>query len=732
MSLKWNSIKVKYPLGILGIFIFAIGIIVWMAYENGISKVKHETDALLTLTAKKFNQLILDESNVAHTEALFFSALPEAYNAYKTYQISGNLDSSILDLKQSTHRYINTVYADSHKRLKIHYHLPQGISFFRSWSNKRGDDISSFRKSVLEVNKTKKSMTGIEVGRAGLVIRAVVPIFDHDASHSVLGSVESILPMNVVYDAFKQDTLISIAVFMDSSLLHIATKFKSISSVKGGDYHFNGGVFVSASKGFNFNILPQLEKNKESNKNIIHLKNFTAIIIPVKDMFGKTVAYSLLTINIKHEKDKVAHVAINTFLLLFTSALLLMALILFILNRITTTINTIKSLSHKIVDGDIRDRIEIDSNDEIGELGKAINKVSDEIGSLIKRFRESIMVLNKNSEESSQLSSLLASSAEELSVQVADTKKDSTILSDEVANIGEATSKLSAGAQDILEKSNNVSSYLQNNIADLDESTHMIEQATQASTEITSAATELSDMSDKNKRIAQEAIGMVSDVENNINQLETLTNSIYSVVSVVTTIAEQTKLLALNATIEAARAGESGKGFAVVANEVKDLAVQTNKATTQIQDEIDAIKHSTENTSKSMQKMRKTMDSLNESNTTVATAVEEQGIILQENNRNLESAKEYLMKTITEIHSSTDLLQKTNETIFQLDSDIKSIDSAVLQSQNTVSHILESIGQVSIVANQSSEAAQDIKQSADSLEELSQNISTYINRYKTE
>ena len=64
------------------------------------------------------------------------------------------------------------------------------------------------------------------------------------------------------------------------------------------------------------------------------------------------------------------------------------------------------------------------------------------------------------------------------------------------------------------------------------------------------------------------------------------------VIGVIVEIAEQTKLLALNATIEAASAGEAGKGFAVVAGEVKELARQTNEATSEIRGRIESIQQS--------------------------------------------------------------------------------------------------------------------------------------------
>ena len=95
-------------------------------------------------------------------------------------------------------------------------------------------------------------------------------------------------------------------------------------------------------------------------------------------------------------------------------------------------------------------------------------------------------------------------------------------------------------------------------------------------------------------RIANEAVDQAQKTDARIAELSLAANRIGDVTQLITTIAEQTNLLALNATIEAARAGDAGRGFAVVAQEVKALAAQTAKATSEISTQIAGMQAATQ------------------------------------------------------------------------------------------------------------------------------------------
>jgi methyl-accepting chemotaxis protein len=195
------------------------------------------------------------------------------------------------------------------------------------------------------------------------------------------------------------------------------------------------------------------------------------------------------------------------------------------------------------------------------------------------------------------------------------------------------------------------------------------EQASSNVNAVASAAEELSASVEEIGRQVRQSSGMVEQAglrtEKSITEIESLaaaTQRIDGVLTLIQTIAEQTNLLALNATIEAARAGEAGRGFAVVAHEVKALAEQTAKATSEIGQNVGMIQTSTSNAVDAVREIGNAVRDINEVTSNIAGAVGQQDAATREISVNAQLAAQGNETLVTNIGSLSDAIGETNKT----------------------------------------------------------------------
>lgn len=184
--------------------------------------------------------------------------------------------------------------------------------------------------------------------------------------------------------------------------------------------------------------------------------------------------------------------------------------------------------------------------------------------------------------------------------------------------------------------------------------------------ELSSSIQEISRQVQESTRVCGDAVRSAETTNAMVQGLAEAARRIGDVVNLINDIAGQTNLLALNATIEAARAGESGKGFAVVAAEVKTLANQTAKATDEISQQIAAIQSATANSVGAIQDIGKTITSINEISSAIASAVEEQGAATQEISRSVQQASQGTAEVSDSISSVTEAATETGTAATQV------------------------------------------------------------------
>lgn len=165
-----------------------------------------------------------------------------------------------------------------------------------------------------------------------------------------------------------------------------------------------------------------------------------------------------------------------------------------------------------------------------------------------------------------------------------------------------------------------------------------VQTVASAADELSASVKEIGRQVASSTEITRQAVLTADQTSDKVRQLTHASQKVGEVVEIISNIARQTNLLALNATIEAARAGEAGKGFAVVAQEVKSLADQTAKATSEISAQIDDIQSSTADAVTSIGSISDIIKSMDEIATIIAAAAEEQDAATVEIARNVQEA----------------------------------------------------------------------------------------------
>ncbi|MBX9408766.1 cache domain-containing protein [Pseudomonas baetica] len=292
-------------------------------------------------------------------------------------------------------------------------------------------------------------------------------------------------------------------------------------------------------------------------------------------------------------------------------------------NAILRPLNLMKANLDDIAagEGDLTRRLNITSQDELGELAGSFNRFVDKIHGLVRQITEM----------TTQLTGLVTQVSDQAqrSDQAMERQRHET---DQVAT---AINEMSAAAQEVAKSAQNAAV----------------------------AAQQTDEEGQSAKRVVAGSIkqihALVDDIRSSGVSLDSLqqdVSSIVGVLGVIRSIAEQTNLLALNAAIEAARAGEAGRGFAVVADEVRALASRTQISTQEIQGMIDRLQAGTQSAVEAMRRsseagdgtsvqanqagasldaMAELIATINSMNAQIASAAEEQTAVAEEINRSV-------------------------------------------------------------------------------------------------
>ena len=345
-----------------------------------------------------------------------------------------------------------------------------------------------------------------------------------------------------------------------------------------------------------------------------------------------------------------------------TSAILIIlsfVIVIWIISAIVKSLLTLKERIDTLSTGeaDLTSRLAIVYDDELGDISRSVNNF--------------IIYLQSMMLDISQASGHITSSTEQLNEQ--SIKVNSALLThaSETDQVVSAITEMSSTSESVAQ-----------NAADTSLNTQKANDEAILSKAIVTEA-------------SNSVIALVDEVDSasvSINTMNDNTQEIIKALSVIGEIADQTNLLALNAAIEAARAGEQGRGFAVVADEVRSLAARTQTSTAEINKILSTLSNDAENavlamdvtrtscqrTAENTARVTDSLDNMtnfivhiNDLNTQIATASEEQSAVTEEVNRNMTNISEMVQELTRSGQETLDSTHNLASANSQLDSLVK-------------------------------------------------------------
>jgi len=367
-------------------------------------------------------------------------------------------------------------------------------------------------------------------------------------------------------------------------------------------------------------------------------KNSTPVVYKEKNFGSIVMLYSLEKVSSEISAGLITSLIIGISLLILGTVL-----ILFVFGKVSRNIIDLRDAAVKASNGNLDVVIEKKSDDEVGDLTfafqKMLNNISHTSNELVKekelvegKIKEAVSQSEEQKEYLSRSVSLLLEKMErfssgDLSVSIQSQKDDDIAqlfigfnkavqnISKLVRDVKESAQAAASAANQISSSAEEMAAGAQEQSAQANEVASAVEEMTKTifeTSQNTSSAAEASknagEFAKEGGRAVDESIeGMkrISDVvtksANTVQELGRSSDQIGEIIQVIDDIADQTNLLALNAAIEAARAGEQGRGFAVVADEVRKLAERTTKATKEIATMITQIQKDTTQAVSAMQ-----------------------------------------------------------------------------------------------------------------------------------
>ncbi|CCG08643.1 methyl-accepting chemotaxis protein [Pararhodospirillum photometricum] len=351
-----------------------------------------------------------------------------------------------------------------------------------------------------------------------------------------------------------------------------------------------------------------------------------AVMVPVR--FGRAPETWGFIISVPQETILAQAIATRTTLLGVASGLTLVVCVLAlgIGQALSRPIRALTTAMSRLAQGDTTVEIPlVGRRDELGAMGQAVQV-----------FKENALAMDALRAREQEIKARADAEKRHLTLEMAQSFE--TGVGGLIRTLGEAAGAMDRVARGLAQTASSVSDDSEQVLDSAQETSANVQTVASATEQLTASIGEIAGQVERARGIAEEAAAQAEANQTLMGRLDGATARIDEVVRLIEQIAGQTNLLALNATIEAARAGEAGKGFAVVAGEVKALAGQTARATSEIAQQVGGVQEATREAVAAIGAITETICVIREIAAQIAGAVQQQSAATQEISRSVQQA----------------------------------------------------------------------------------------------